>query len=220
MGTTERRARSFMASLQNAGYRVLWKPTKATIPWATTAALAATAVDPLMVSFRALGGVPVRPVLAPHGWDLQADDLLIEFDEDLHFNRYRSLSLATPGFPRLPWTHAYSRYTLETEDRCLSAGKHGGKWANPSSNRMFGGSDAEGILGPLGSSRWKQRAMYDALKDAYALHSPGVALARVSIHDEIGGLNVNRATKRGVLLDPAALRGFIQSRTVPAAAGS
>lgn len=34
-------------------------------------------------------------------------------------------------------------------------------------------------------SRWKQRALYDAIKDAYALYSPKVSLARVSIHDQI-----------------------------------
>lgn len=32
---------------------------------------------------------------------MQADDVLIEFDEDLHFNRYRRLSLATPWASQL-----------------------------------------------------------------------------------------------------------------------
>ena len=118
---------------------------------------------------------------------MKADGVLVEFDEDLHFNRYRSHSLATPWNSQLPRSEAHRSYAVDKEDMCLKAGKYKGKRASPSSNRMFGGSDSEGVLGDLGSSRWKQRAIYDAVKDAHALNSPGVALARVSIHDEIGG---------------------------------
>ncbi|WLQ06124.1 DUF7255 family protein [Arthrobacter oryzae] len=221
MGNKEHRAASFMRSLTNAGYTVVRKPSKAAVPWATTRALPDTVADTLKAIFRGMGGVPTyQDALAPQHWDMRADDLLIEFDEDLHFNRYRSLSLATPWTPDLPWSEAYARYAVEMEDMCLRAGSHGKKWANDSSDKMFGGSDERGILGPLGSSRWKQRAVYDALKDVYALHTPGVVLARVSIHDEIGGINVNRATKKDVLLEPEALRDFITSRTVSADARS
>ncbi|ACL42032.1 hypothetical protein Achl_4081 (plasmid) [Pseudarthrobacter chlorophenolicus A6] len=220
MATRENRARSFKKSLEAAGYSVVWKPKKAQVPWATTKDLPAATVDMMMVIFRELGGVPGEPRLAPQHWDMQADELLIEFDEDLHFNRYRTLSLATPWSRHLPWSEAYGRYAVRMEGMCLRAGSHGGKWANQFSDRMFGGSDQEGALGPLGPSRWKQRAIYDALKDAYALHTRGVALARVSIHDDIGGLNVNVATKRDIILPPAALRSFIEGRTVPAVARS
>jgi hypothetical protein len=78
---------------------------------------------------------------------------------------------------------------------------------------MFGGSDAPGVFGDRGSSRWKQRALYDAVRDAYAWSTPGANLARISIHDEIGGLSVNWATSHGLLLDPLELREFIESRT-------
>lgn len=217
MGNREQRAASFMRSLRNAGYTVVRKPSKAAVPWATTRAMPAAAADALVGIFRGMGGVPAyQDALAPQHWDMRADDVLIEFDEDLHFNRYRSLSLATPWAPDLPWSEAYACYAVEMEDMCLRAGSHGKKWANPQADRMFGGSDGPGVLGPLGASRWKQRAVYDALKDVYTLHTSGVALARVSIHDEIGGINVNRATKKDVLLDPEALRDFIQSRTVSA----
>lgn len=169
-----------------------------------------------MAIFRELGGVPAYPALAPRGWDLQADDVLIEFDEALHFNRYRVLTLAAPWSPELPWAEHYRQLSVSREAMCLRDGGYGGRWANASSDRMFGGSDKPGVLGPLGSSRWKQRSLYDALKDAHALRSPGVSLARVSIHDEIGGMNVNKATDNGILLDPEALRSFIAARTVAA----
>ncbi|MFF2244266.1 hypothetical protein ACFVTM_08825 [Arthrobacter sp. NPDC058130] len=103
------------------------------------------------------------------------------------FNRYRTLSLATPWIAHLPWSTLYGDYATAMEGMCLRAGRHGGKWVN-SSDSMFGGSDEEGVLGPQGPSRWKQRALYDAIKDSYALHSLEVSLARVSIHDESGGV--------------------------------
>lgn len=216
MGNSESRARSFKKSLETAGYSVVWKPKKAVVPWATIEALPATAASMLLVIFRELGGVPAyQAALAPRGWDMQADQVLIEFDEDLHFNRYRARLLATPWAPDLPWSTMYREYSTEMEGMCLKAGMHGRKWASPSSDRMFGGSDERGVLEPLGPSRWKQRALYDAIKDAYALYSPEVSLARVSIHDEIGGMNVNQATKKGILLEPEALRAFVTARTVP-----
>lgn len=215
MGNIESRARSFRKSLEAAGYSVVWKPRKALVPWATIEGLPATAATMLLGIFRELGGVPAcQTALAPRGWDMQADQVLIEFDEDLHFNRYRSLSLATPWAPDLPWSTLYGDYAMAMEGLCMKAGRHGGKWANSSSDRMFGGSDEKGVLEPLGASRWKQRAFYDAVKDAYALYSPMVSLARVSIHDQIGGKNVNQATKEGILLDPEALRAFLTARTV------
>ncbi|GGH94659.1 hypothetical protein ACFFGR_02690 [Arthrobacter liuii] len=186
------------------------------VPWATIEALPATAADTLLVIFRELGGVPAHhAALAPGGWDMQADQVLIEFDEDLHFNRYRAFSLATPWSAELPWSATYRAYSTGMEGMCLNAGGHGGKWANSSSDRLFGGSDEKEVLGPLGSSRWKQRALYDAINDAYALCSTQVSLARVSIHDQIGGLNVNQATKKDLLLEPEALRPFLLARTVP-----
>jgi hypothetical protein len=41
----------------------------------------------------------------------------------------------------------------------------------------------------------------------------GIQLARVSIFDRIGGLEVGKAMHSGTPLDPAALRDFITSRT-------
>jgi hypothetical protein len=80
-------------------------------------------------------------------------------------------------------------------------------------DRMFGGSDRKGSFLGLGSSRWKQRALYDAVKDSYALYTPGIRLARVSVFDRIGDLEVGKAMHSGIPLDPAALRDFITTRT-------
>jgi hypothetical protein len=42
-----------------------------------------------------------------------------------------------------------------------------------------------------------------------------VSLARVSIHDQIGDVNVNQAMKKEILLEPEALRAFLSARTIP-----
>lgn len=118
MKNRENRARSFKKSLEAAGYSVVWKLRKAIIPWATIEALPATAADTLLVIFRELRGVPAHQgALAPGGWDMQADQVLIEFDEDLHFNRYRARSLATPWAPDLPWSSMYCDYSRGTSTR-------------------------------------------------------------------------------------------------------
>src|SRR5687768_10358641 len=105
-----------------AGFHVVWKPKKAMVPWATIDALPAAATKVLMGIFRELGGVPDEPKLAPQHWDMQADDVLIEFDEALHFNRYRYLTLATPWSTNLPWTEAYKHLALPMEGKCLGDG--------------------------------------------------------------------------------------------------
>lgn len=81
---------------------------------------------------------------------------------------------------------------------------------------MFGEAAPPRVFEKSGSPRWKQRALYDAVKDAYAVHERGISLARVSLHDEIGGLGVHQALKpRGSGLDPVALRDFLAARTIP-----
>ena len=119
----ERRARCFKASLEAAGYTVVWKPKKALAPWASTAGLPAVVADAMMVMFRELGGAQSAQTLAPSGWDMQADEVLVEFDEDLHFNRYRNLTLGAPWSSALPWTNRYREYAQRTEALCLRGRK-------------------------------------------------------------------------------------------------
>ena len=53
--------------------------------------------------YRELGGQQEQPVLRPGGWDLAlAGGVVIELDEELHFNRYRARTLAEPWARNLP----------------------------------------------------------------------------------------------------------------------
>lgn len=168
----------------------------------------------LLHLYRCLGGVLDSPILAPGDWDFAfADGLLVELDEDLHFNRYRALTLDTTLSPELPWTAAYQQHCLYGEEMCWKAGRLGGKWTSAPTVRMFGTGSAPGVLTSGGSPRWKQRALYDAVKDAFAIHNDQHRLARISIHDIVAGVSVNDylRAKRGV--SESAVHEFLAART-------
>ena len=166
----------------------------------------AAAINHLAASFGAAPGAR----FAPGAWDIAlAGGLLVELDEQSHFNRYRTATLNLPWSPFLPWHGPYSRYCPAFEYRALA---HGGYWANRSSTIMFGGADRPGVFGYFGSPRWKQRAVYDAIKDAWALSMPGYTLTRLSIYDTVGGVLLDHALEGRAALDPAALRHHVESR--------
>lgn len=170
---------------------------------------AATALD-VMDLYRVLGGVQVAPKLAPGSWDIvYADGLVVELDEDMHFHRYRGTTLDAPWAAVLPWTAPYRRYVVEGERR---AGTGGQRWTNPSAERMFGEADPDGVIGLHGAPRWRQRAMYDAMKDAAAAVGQ-VKLARLSIYDLVDGHPLNNVLYGRVAVDLGAVDELVVRRT-------
>lgn len=148
-------------------------PRLATMPAATAAGV--------LDLYRQLGGVQEAPRLAPGSWDIVTDGgLLIELDEEFHFTRYRTLTLGAEWECELPWAPDWRRYAAAHEHAAIAPG---GRWANPSAAAMFGGSDPYPVFGAHGPARWKQRALYDAMKDAVAAE---VGLVRLSIYDRLG----------------------------------
>ena len=52
--------------------------------------------------YRSLGGIlPSIPLNLRH-WDTEFDEIAVELDEELHFNRYRSITLKSAIYTRLP----------------------------------------------------------------------------------------------------------------------
>lgn len=142
--------------------------------------------------YRRLGGIKDQPAFRPGAWDLSfADGLVVELDEELHFNRYRALTLDAPWCAGLPWTEAYRKFCREHEDACLQAGRWGKRWTNPSTSRMFEGGEPGNL--DLGAPRWKQRALYDAIKDLVTTTDRGLRLARLSVFDSFEGVTVEQA---------------------------
>lgn len=112
--------------------------------------------------------------------------MIVELDEQLHFNRYRLKTLESslydllPKFPR----EEYLNYCMRYEFECLKAGKYSRKWSNPSCDKMFGTANEQGNLDQNGSSRWKQRAFYDFIKDVSYL-TTNIPVVRLSIYQNI-----------------------------------
>lgn len=152
-----------------------------------------------------MGGILDLEDFAAGEWDYNlTGDLKIELDEFLHFNRYRGMTLQAPWAEKVVWSADYEMFCATFEYKCLR-GRLEGMWATKSSERMFGPSDPIGILGELGSSRWKQRALYDAVRDAFTCHQ-NLAVARISVADTIHGKSADRELKNGRLLNPDGLR--------------
>lgn len=140
--------------------------------------------------YRRLGGQHEAPALRPGSWDLQVDDVLVELDEQLHFNRYRAVTLQSRAYrslPRFPLVD-YERFCDAREIACLRSGSGQGRWLNNSTEGHFGPSAPRGDLTGRGSSRWKQRALYDFMKDITQLDVHHPKLARIGIWDSLPGM--------------------------------
>jgi hypothetical protein len=162
-----------------------------------------------------LGGLDMHPVLRPGSWDLSFDGgLVVELDEELHFNRYRAMTLDFPWADELPWKADYVRLAGSHESHCLSAGRWGKRWTNPSCERMFGPAAPAGDFDNGGAPRWKQRALYDMVKDAAALTHPDLRLTRISVYDRIDGIEVSQLLDGSATVSLESMALFIKGRTV------
>jgi hypothetical protein len=148
----------------------------------------------VLETYKALGGKFSHPSCNIGRWDIEVENFIIELDEERHFNRYRLVTLSsrfyatnTHGFS-LP---QYKTYCSEKEDKCLKAASWGNNWKNNSTEKHFTESGVPGDLNLLGSSRWRQRAFYDFLKDI-ASSILTVPVIRISIYDSIKGNSVNQ----------------------------
>ncbi|WP_396290846.1 hypothetical protein [Curtobacterium sp. KT1] len=159
--------------------------------------------------YRQLGGKLDEPLLRPGAWDLPYSDVIVELDEDMHFNRYRTLTLEARFAAVFPWAAAYRQHAGAHERR---AGTGGRRWTSPSSERMFGPADEKWVFNRGGAPRWKQRALYDAIKDAAAAAGL-VQLARVSIYDSVDGICIEEALRGRETIAPDSLRRFVESRS-------
>ncbi len=161
-----------------------------------------------------LGGLQPMRTLRPGAWDLSfADGLVVELDEELHFNRYRFSTLDATASAQLPWRNAYLDFCSRYEDQCLQAGKWGKRWTSPSCEAMFGPPGEAGALQGAGAPRWKQRALYDAIKDIAASDSQTRRLARLSVWDSVGGIRLGEAMSKDAPVDPELLGDLVVERT-------
>lgn len=207
------KAKLLEASLINAGIPIRGT-SKRGFRRATTAGLGESGQQVFAQLFRDLGGVgESNGDFTAGDWDF-ADDggMFLEFDEDAHFHRYRGQTLQLPWSVHLPWTDDYRRYCLDFESK---ARVFGGSWTGDAAERQFGPASARRDFTGHGGPRWKQRALYDAVRDAVALNTEGIGLIRVSVYDEIDGLPLGRLLKPGKLVAPRQLEKLMARRTIP-----
>lgn len=171
--------------------------------------------DELLALYHRLGGRNNSPAWRPGAWDLTFDGpLVVELDEQLHFNRYRALTLDSSWATGLPWTTAYRAYCTNYEARCLRDGRSQQRWTNPSCARSFRGGPAGDL--DAGAPRWKQRAFYDAMKDTLRTSGLALSFARVSIYDTVDGELLDDVLEGRAQVDPDAVLALVRARTVHA----
>jgi hypothetical protein len=120
----------------------------------------------------------------PDDWDLRVEGVLVELDEERHFNRYRAETLQAPAYKRLTAfpLETFRAFCVQHESDCLAAAGYGRYWSNPSCEDMFGKPGKERDLSGNGAPRWRQRAFYDHLKDLAPLCGIG-PMVRLAIWD-------------------------------------
>ena len=167
----------------------------------------------VLETYKQLGGVLDMPTLKPLGWDIPTTSgLIVELDEEQHFNRYRATTLNMRWAADLPWRDDYLAYCAEYESVALKSHSGGGFWTTDGAVAQFGPADPTRALEQTGSPRWKQRAVYDAMRDAAAV-AGSVTLARLSVHDRVGTARLGDALRGRAYLDLTALYSLIISRT-------
>lgn len=169
----------------------------------------------LVSLYRDLGGSKDYPQLWPGTWDLSFDGALVELDEELHFNRYRRQTIEAGFGSAAPWASFYLDASVRQEPDCLRAGRWGARWTSPATTRMFGEAAEPGNLSsPGGAPRWKERALYDAMRDAAGSSLSDVHIARLSVWDEVAGVRLGDALDGRANVDVRALSQHLAERTI------
>ncbi len=121
-------------------------------------------------------------------YHMEYNGILIQFDDELHFNRYRKLTLESDFYKEYKGfnTMSYKTYCRNSEKECIKAGLSRDIWENMESKSIFGPSEEPGDLSleRNGSSGWKLRAWRDFLQDLSG-EILGFKVLRISVYDKI-----------------------------------
>jgi len=149
--------------------------------------------DELFKVYKNLGGILDEIPNRYTSFDIITEEGIIELDEERHFNQYRQTTLNSSiyeNLSNLPF-NTYQELCTSKQDICLKTASHGKNWTSKSTEKQFGKSSTKGDLTTLGSSRWKQRAFYDFIKDSLNLIFPKILLVRFSIYEVVDEKTIN-----------------------------
>jgi len=149
--------------------------------------------------YRKLNGQLELYPVAFRGYDIQLSNCIVELDEEQHFNRYRALTLDSSIYKNSNSFSAtdYIGYCKSFENLCLKKGDNRKYWKSNSTEIQFGKSAPDGILTGNGSSRWRQRAFYDFLRDA-GQQIRDYKLIRISVHQIINDKTVGEILNKNL----------------------
>lgn len=165
---------------------------------------------------KVLGGEQDNYPTGFKGFDIQLSEAIVELDEEQHFNRYRKRTLESTFYPQNHSNEQFKKFCEMNEGVCLDRAAFGKYWRTHPSDLQFGESSPDGVfLGGhevrLGSSRWKQRAFYDFLRDVGQKIS-GYNLIRVSIYDEVNKLTVGQLLELDVNMCSQPLIEYVRNQ--------
>jgi hypothetical protein len=146
----------------------------------------------IKTTYKKLSGKLSQYPIQFRGFDIVCNDFIIELDEERHFNRFRLITLDSSIYKDYINfdVDQYKKYCNIHESECLASAAWSKNWETKTSKEQFGKSDFEGCLKDNGSSRWKQRAFYDFLRDITSCIYE-IPILRISIWDEIDGVTIS-----------------------------
>jgi hypothetical protein len=150
--------------------------------------------------YKKLNGKLNNYPVAFRGFDIELKNCIVELDEAQHFNRYRSITLESSVYKinNSFSTTDYKIYCNQFENECLKKGNNRKYWKTSSSDEQFGKSATDGILFGDGSSRWRQRAFYDFLRDV-GQYIGSYKLIRISIYQMIEDKTIGEILERELI---------------------
>ena len=149
--------------------------------------------------YMSLGGVlPLYP-FAYRGYDIKCKNFILELDEEQHFNRYRLITFNSIIYNKHNYfdLSAYKKYCNVYEKNCLIKASNRKYWSTSTSDKQFGKSSEIGQFKGNGSSRWRQRAFYDYLRDCNNFIS-NYKLIRVSIWEVINNKTIDEILNKSI----------------------
>ncbi len=115
-----------------------------------------------------LGGSGNLPLLEKLKFDFKINRNLFVYDDELHFNRYRLITLRSELYAafNFPFSEGVKRVCRTFEKECLKAGMQERIWnGSPFAKRCFGKASEQSDFTQNGSPGWKLTAYNDAQTD-------------------------------------------------------
>ncbi|MEN2283027.1 hypothetical protein AAGF08_12870 [Algoriphagus sp. SE2] len=125
-------------------------------------------IDWLKEIYEDLGGIGDIPLLNKLNFDFKIKRNLILYDDEIHFNRYRLISLRSDFYKEFNFSfyEAYKRLCRTYEKDCLKVGLQERLWNGPPIGKhSFGEPNEIGDFSGTGATGWKLLAYNDAQID-------------------------------------------------------